>query len=393
MFQYYIKNFFINYELTKLDVFHPNYANYLIILLFTIQVVLTVQKNSSSAKENILLCRSHTEQLKGIAIFFVVLGHLWVHVTQTEPHIILSGDSVAIFLLLSGFGLTLSSKNRNTSFKEFFLKRMKRIMVPYWMITILILILDYLILGRSLKADSLLMTIIGINTRVELRHLDYARWFVTFILLWYLLFYLFFIKYKYKYSSILLITISFIFIPFNYYFFNLSWYQAFSFPVGCLVAIHYNSLLVFYKKNHNLLIIISNAIVLYILLFKILMSYNSINQTILYLVPNIILEYYSEWNSLILAFSIIILTGCLIERRFRSKTLLLLGKYSYEIFLLHGAFLIKYDPIIKSQHVFSISCQFLLLFTFVTILSILIYQMHQSFYNTNIREIIKRKKQ
>ena len=61
--------------------------------------------------------------------------------------------------------------------------------MPYWNATFAILSLDYIILRKSLPFGSALMTLLGINFQPELCDLDHARWFVTFLLLWYILFY------------------------------------------------------------------------------------------------------------------------------------------------------------------------------------------------------------
>lgn len=373
---------FQNYEYIKLDVLQPDYTNFLIMLIFFILIILTIKKDRFTENGNIFLSIMHTDQLRGIAIFFVVLGHLWVHVSKIKPQIILSGESVSLFLVLSGYGLAISTKNKFISFKEFCIKRIKRVMIPYWLVTIFILIIDYFILDRMLKFDHLAMTLLGINTKIEVINLDYVRWFVTFVLLWYLLFYLFYIKYRSSYSSVLLLIIAFLILPLNYYFLKIIWWhQFFSFPLGCLLAINRDKFIDLYKNNNKLLIILSIIGICYVLFYKILMSYVSINSTVTKLFPYIFLVYYSEWNSLIISFSSLILLGKFVERGFHSNILIFIGKYSYEIFLLHGAFLIKYNPVIRDQRTFLISFQFSLLFVFVCALSILTYKMHHLFYD------------
>ncbi len=375
-----LQNYINNYEMIKLDIVNPNYSNFLLIFLFLVFIALTTRRININLEKNELLSVLHTDQLRGIAIFFVVLGHLWVHVSKTKPHIILSGDSVSLFLFLSGFGLAISTRNNPIGFKNFCFKRIKRVMIPYWIVTILILILDLLILGRILKLDSLLMTIFGINTRLELTKLDYVRWFVTFILLWYLVFYVFLLKYRTKFSSLLLLVIAFVLLPLNYYFFHFGWYQFFSFPIGCLMAIHYEIAADIFNKYSRKLIILGIIGVCYVLFYKILMSYENFSSVITKSIPNLLLSYYSDWNSLILVLSCIILTNKFIEKGFYSKFLLFLGKYSYEIFLLHGVFLIKYNPIIRDKNTLLLSFQFLMLLLFVIAISVLTYKTNRLFY-------------
>ncbi len=77
------KDFFQNYEFIKLDIFQPDHANFLLIFLFIVLIMLTITKKTDpNPSEKGLLSLSHTDQLRGIAIFFVVLGHLWVHVSS-----------------------------------------------------------------------------------------------------------------------------------------------------------------------------------------------------------------------------------------------------------------------------------------------------------------------
>lgn len=374
----YIDTFFVNYELNKLDISHPDLINLLIIFIFSFAVLLTTSK--SDYKSNDILSILHTDQLRGLAIFFVVLGHLWVHVSKTKAQIILSGDAVSLFLLLSGFGLVISAKNRKQSFLDFCSKRIKRVMFPYWIATTLILILDYIILNKTLPVNSLLVTFIGINTKTELTSLDYVRWFITFVLLWYILFYVIFIKFQNIYSIHLLLGIAFILLPINYYIFHFSWYQFFSFPIGCALSAYYDKFMLKYKNNNFLFISLSIAGLLYILIYKILMSYGYINDKIIYSVPNILLSYLSEANSLIFGISIILISGKLVNKGFKSNLLLILGRYSYEIFLLHGVFLIKYNPVIKDNSPIAAIVQFIIFLLFATVISSLMFAATKSLY-------------
>jgi membrane-bound acyltransferase YfiQ involved in biofilm formation len=292
-------------------------------------------------------------------------------VSKTKPHLIFSGDAVSFFLFLSGFGLASSIRNNFINFKDFFLKRIRRVMVPYWIVTILILILDYLILGRVLKSNSLILTFFGINTRQELWYLDYVRWFVTFILLWYLVFYILFLRCRTRFASIWLFGLAFVLLPFNYYFWNFGWYNFFSFPIGCLAAINHEKMISFFNKYFRMLVILSVIGLCYVILYKILMSTDNIYIFIINLIPNILFVYIHEVNSLILFASLICLTVNVVNRGFCSQFLQLIGEYSYEIFLLHGIFLIKYNFIINSAYSYVVIFQFFSFLAFIILISFL----------------------
>lgn len=365
-----ISKYFGNYEIDKLVIFQPDLINLLLISLFIILILASCTKNDSMVDGNELLGVNHTNQLKGIGIFFVVLGHLWVHLSKTKAHIVLSEDAVSLFLLLSGFGLVVSNRNNTIDFKNFCMKRIKRVMIPYWKVTILILVLDYLILGRTVRVDSLMMTLIGINTRLELEHIDYVRWFVTFILLWYILFFLFFLKFRNAYSSISLIAIAFFLFPLNYYFFHFNWNNFFSFPAGCLLAIHHVRLSTFFKKNKAVCSVAAFTGISYVITYKLLISTENIHSVVVAHVPNILLAFTADVNSLIVSVFIIVITSLLIEGKYNSRLLLFLGRYSYEIFLLHGAFLIKYNPILRNHDTYPVIIEFLFFMAFISLISL-----------------------
>lgn len=367
-----MRNYFSNYQIDKLDVLFPDLTNLFIIILFFGVVVATTRKNQSDAKN--FLHVPHTDQLRGLAIFFVVLGHLWVHVSRTQAHVILSDDAVALFLIISGFGLTISSMREKPRLQEYFSRRIKRVMVPYWIATIVIIFLDYFILGNLLPAGSLLLTFLGVNFKIELLRLDYVRWFVTFILFWYLLFFLNCRTDHRGRFMVSLLVIGFLLLPLNYYIFHFTWYQFLSFPVGCVLAAYHDRLVTIYQNRRRAFLVTSILAILYVLTYKFMMGYEGIKAVVIGKLPNILLTYLSEINSLMLSLGIIFVFGYLVEKGYKSKLLLLLGRYSYEIFLLHGVFLIKYNPVIRDRGIILLILEFSLLISLVVALSFLTYK-------------------
>ncbi|MGE4519330.1 MAG: acyltransferase family protein [Desulfobacteraceae bacterium] len=372
-------DFLQNYEFDKLNVLHPDAVNYTIILFFSLSIFFYFKKSEKKGND-CFFSVSHTDHLRGFAIFFVVLGHLWVHVSQIRPQLVLSGDSVAVFLILSGFGLTITSKETKTGFKKFFSKRIKRVLVPYWFITVFILFFDFLFLHRLLSIKDIILTFLGINISEKLTHLDYARWYVTFILLWYFLFFIFGIKFKSKKTNFILFVMAFSLLPLNYYYFNFGWYQFFSFPFGCLLANYNERITAAYRRNKKLWIFSSVIFLIIFVIYKAGMSNEKINSIILESVPNIFIVFYSEFNSIIFAVGLLILSGVLMEKGYYSSFLLFIGKYSYEIFLIHGAVLIKYNPIITSGKMCFLPLEFLIYFILILLLSILAYRGYHLFY-------------
>ena len=361
---------FLNYQYEKLDVANPALVNLLILGLFSFLVAVSLRKRSSTRAES-LLAVGQTEQLKGLAIFLVVLGHVWTHVSQSTTWLVLSGEAVSLFLLLSGFGLTLSMQRRSSSTSDFWLKRIRKVMIPYWIATAILLVLNYLILRQHLPLAGIALTIFGINAGIELRHIDYVRWFVTFILLWYTIFFAANAWMRRRLTAVCsMVVIAFVLLPLNYYVLDVGWYQFFSFPVGCLLGLYHDRLQELVYTRHGTFL--SGAIIGagYVLAYKFVMADEDIYLAVTRRMPTIVLAYLREFNSLVLNGAIIVTFWRLSEKGYRSRLLQFLGKYSYEIFLLHGAFLVKYNLTIKDTGALAVIGEFVLYLSLVVALAL-----------------------
>jgi peptidoglycan/LPS O-acetylase OafA/YrhL len=364
---------FSNYQSVKLDISNPNIVNSLILGIFFLLALLSLRKckNASGA----ILDIEQTEQLKGLAIFFVVLGHLWVHVSKTRPAFVLSGEAVAVFLILSGFGLALSSRNKKYGFIEFFSKRAWRIFPPYLITTFIVIVMDYALLDRRLGIKNVILTIMGINLTPELYFLDYVRWFVTFILFWYLLFY--FCNKWFQGCSLIysLATIAFSLFLLNYYYLHFSWYQFFAFPLGCALGVYYNRIKLLYQEKRYYFYATAFTGIAYIMLDRVLQNYTANSFSLYNILPTIVLALWEEINSLIFCISAIGVFAWIGEKRYNSVLLSKLGKYSYQIFLIHGIILVKYNPVIKSTISLYTAMEFVLFFGIVTGLSVMLSKL------------------
>ncbi len=237
---------FNNWENTKLTLSNPDSINFLILSIFIAFIALTLKKRERESRDLDIIV---TDQVRGVAIFFVILGHLWVHCSAVKPSIILSGDGVTIFLLLSGFGISRSIIKYKYKFKEFIKKRVTRVMIPYWIVTLIILILDYFFLKRTYKPVHIFLSLIGVNVWGLLSHFDFVRWYITFLLVWYLIAYFSFHNQNRKYFFLVPIILGIILMPLDYYVLKFGWYQFFAFPLGCIVAVNYDSINISIKNR------------------------------------------------------------------------------------------------------------------------------------------------
>jgi hypothetical protein len=91
-----------NFETLKLATSEP--YNPVILALLVLAIAVSCRKQTTR-----FLDRTQTDQLKGLAILLVVIGHLGYHAITPQAALTFGSEGVALFLMLSGFGLTRSS--------------------------------------------------------------------------------------------------------------------------------------------------------------------------------------------------------------------------------------------------------------------------------------------
>ena len=352
-----VDNFFKNYQSHKLIVGNPEYVNGLLwgLTLFLI-VITSREKNTKDFFDHVT-----TEQVRGLAIIMVIIGHVWVHVAVSRPNVVLSGDGVALFLFLSGYGIALSL-SKKPLLKRFLLRRIDRVMIPYWGVTFVILILDAAILSRTYKLVHISATLFGINVYGIMHHFDYVRWYITFLIFWYVAATLIYRTIDDNRRIVAIFVIGFSVFILNYYVLDFGWYQFFAFPIGCLLAEYKSSgdevLYILRRKSlliFPLVIIFVSVYVKFYLLAK--LSHQ---------LPSILYFGLRDGLGVVIAISTITFINV---SNYSSDFLILCGKYSYELFLIHGVFLVKYNPFF---HKVLLVPGFVLYFALILILSMVL---------------------
>lgn len=83
-----------------------------------------------------------TMRLKGLSAIWIMIHHISQNIEMGIISKVLGsvgGLFTAIFLFLSGYGLMYSFKNKKDYFHTYY-KRLFRVLIPYWLIDVLILI-------------------------------------------------------------------------------------------------------------------------------------------------------------------------------------------------------------------------------------------------------------
>ncbi len=314
----------------------PTLSNLCILACLICASLLTFKRRDTASS---FLDTVQTTQLKGLAILLVVIGHLWVHVTTKAAVPILGGYSVSVFLIMSGYGLTLSVKRKGIN--DFFRSRVSRVMLPYWIATLVWLSLDIFLLDKSYSNFELFMTLIGVNISRHVVRIDYVRWFITLLLIWYIIFYISHRTMAPSRSVYLQLFIGFVLCIFNLagLFPVGKTYQIIAFPIGCLLA-HFIEQLRPLVSTKRLLVAFAISAVVMIIAGPIMIEFKELGGGLAPMLKRALFE-----NLFSLAFFVVLTVILSAFGSYCSQFLWYCGIISYELFLIHGPVLIKYNMV------------------------------------------------
>jgi len=356
-----------NFETAKLFIASPDLTNTALLLLLCAAALVSVKKMPAASQDP--FSPLHTRQMRGAAILLIMLGHVWVHVAHQAPSIILSGYGVAFFFLLSGFGLSVSAREHHRAITPFLLRRLRRVMVPYWCTTAIFLALDAALLGKTCSPATIILTGMGINMTEATTHIDYVRWYITLQLIWYAIFCVTVLRLPGRRSLVWMGICAVVIFFFDYYVTRQGWAHIFAFPLGCALGLHSEQIRTALEKHRGLFLSGACAAVLWVLFYKAAIALPASKQ-----LPQILCKLIDEANGVLCAAGAGILIAGLGQRGLMSRFLLVCGTFSYELFLLHGPLLIKYNPVFGSAGNAPFIAQYLL---FLALLICLAWLFHR----------------
>lgn len=256
-----------------------------------------------------MLDLQHTTLLRGIAILMIVVGH----VSGTFNTVILSplpAAGVAIFMILSGYGLTLSY-NKN-GLKNFWPKKVLRVLLPYSFV-----IAALLLIHKNYDLERWILELTGLKT---------SYWYVGYQIKWYIVFFIvmmFAVKYDILLFGVISVVMFFV-LP------SLAAEQSFAFVIGVALARYRERLFSLSYRNILCLGLVVFFVGTIFLAFKQLPFVRIYLGTKLYSSIQLIIN-------LSYAVSIIALSN-LFPRLRNSMLLMFAGGVAYEIYLLHFPF-------------------------------------------------------
>lgn len=125
--------------------------------------------------------RTHTNYIKGLAIFLVILAHMASKfgIRYFTP---LGGTGVAMFLICSGYGLSESHKKKGLT--NYWQKKIIYTWFPYFLIQSIVTIISTQFFSANFDFTKYIKDILLINYQHP------YGWYLQFAFLWYLIFYI-----------------------------------------------------------------------------------------------------------------------------------------------------------------------------------------------------------
>lgn len=321
-------------------------------IAFLALLLLTVRKKPSKR----LFPKSLTEELKGAAMLMVVFSHIGYLLASNErflwPYSIMAGVGVNLFLFMSGYGLTISQFKKSLSVIQFYTTRLFRLLLPLWIVLVALFLLDAAFLGRFYSPEYIFKSFLGIFTSADANtDVNSVLWFLTFLILYYLLFPIVFMKKRIWLSALLLLVASYLLVRRDPHWLDsvLRLYKVHyaAFPLGVLFGgLVAGGQLKRFKENRlqKPLERIGNwTHTHYLKTGLYLFSLAVLSLIVIYTAVNSGVDDLPIKEQLISLACMAAFVGFFIIKRFEVRFISLFGLYSYEIYLLHWPLVSRYD--------------------------------------------------
>lgn len=338
----------------------------LFLTVFITFAILTTKRKENSHPMNHPL----SYELKGIAILMVLFSHIGYFLfsdhTILYPLSVAGGVGVNIFLFLSGFGLSTSENNSHKSVLEFYKVRLRGIFVPMWLVLLPLLILDYFILNRTYSLVTVLQNILGFFSSSDIdASINSPLWYFTLILFYYLIFPLVYRRGRPILSAAIILLLGYFVVSLNLPvtedLLKLYKLHLIAFPLGIIFAYIFNSDHVLKLKNKLQILRIGSSTrtaLRFVLIFLLLIifGYTAIHSGVG--------EKISS-EALLSMLTTVSLIFIIMLMKVRSGLVIILGKYSYEVYLLQWPIMYRYDFIYKYTPTFLGTLLYLIVFVLI----------------------------
>jgi putative acyltransferase len=313
-----------------------------------------------------------TSGLRGFLALGIIFHHLSPLVKSGEEFSNFSYMGtyiVSIFFFLSAYGLYVQNERRENYLDNFLVKRLSKIIVPFFIIS-LIYIFYRFVNGQLIDLNFF------INLFKKGSTIIYNGWFVDIIILMYIFFYISFKLFQNKFLSIVLNTIFIICyiclaIKLGY---NFWWYNsALTFAIGLIWAKNQNKIDRVIEKYYFIVIILVTVLLFVSHKYDVLLKYLHIEDSYSYALA-------ANLDNII--FTIYFIIVFLKKINFSNVYLTLIGRISFELYMIHGLVISMLGKIFVSSRVNDV------LFTlFVLIVSLIFAWIINKIINVIIQKV------
>lgn len=336
-----------------------------ILLLITLLIYLLPQNKEYLSVES-------TSGFRGFLALGIIFHHLSPLVKSGEEFSNFSYMGtyiVSIFFFLSAYGLYVQNESRENYLDNFLVKRLSKIIVPFFIIS-LIYIFYRFVNGQLIDLNFF------INLFKQGSTIIYNGWFVDIIILMYIFFYISFKLFQNKFLSIVLNTIFIICyiclaIKLGY---NFWWYNsALAFAIGLIWAKNQNKIDRVLEKYYFIVIILVTVLLFVSHKYDVLLKYLHLEDSYSYALA-------ANLDNII--FTIYFIIVFLKKINFSNVYLTLIGRISFELYMIHGLVISMLGKIFVSSRVNDV------LFTlFVLIVSLIFAWIINKIINVIIQKV------
>lgn len=298
-----------------------------------------------------------TQELKGFGMLSVVFAHVaYMLVSDNQflyPLSIAAGTGVDLFLFMSGFGLTIGMIKKTLSATEFYKRRLIKVFIPFWIVLFLLFIADAGLLHINYSLPYMAQSTLGwfphANADIDVNS---PFWYITWILMFYMLFPLLFNARRPWITAIVFAVIANFIAILNPLNLQANWLHSlhtFAFPLGMLLAWFLSDKKSFVEKlkrfraESTFLRYTIIASMLFLAGYMVSHStpsdwpWLSTQVETLHIGSN---TFINQSSNLLVMFALIIVFSL---KKLDNKFLYIFGVYSYEIYLVHWPLMARYD--------------------------------------------------
>ena len=329
------------------------YQTNLIVIAVLIAVVLFTFRRS---KHTDLFPVSVTQELKGLGILTVVFAHFaYMLVTNADflfPLSIIAGVGVDLFLFMSGYGLTVGMLKKPLPIFEFYKRRVIKIFIPFWVALILIFAANAIFLDIHYTVPYMIQSLLGwFPTAEGFDDVNSPFWYITWMMMFYVLFPLVFSTKRPWLSAIILAVIATLIGVYNPLNMGDNWLHRLhtvAFSLGIVFAWvlfetkdKENKFVAHLKEFRNKAKIMPYVIIALMLGVVVYMSLHTTANHWPTLTAILGKGYFvDQLTSIILMFAFIVIFSL---KKFDNKFLSIYGLYSFEVYLIHWPLIGRYD--------------------------------------------------